>query len=58
MYLEMTFAEFEKKFPRTAQIFPAEALQDFRKDPNYIVRLNNEGVEIGYRSDEWHIVTE
>lgn len=59
MFIEMSYPEFERKFPRIAKDFgnmiSDEALEQFRSDPDYIVRINHNGVEIGYKSDDWHM---
>lgn len=59
MYIELSYPEFEKRFPRIAKdigrCFPKEVIEDFRNDSNYIVRMNDEGIEFGYASDCWKI---
>lgn len=52
-YLEMPFKVFAKMFPEQAKMLPF--YENFYSDPNYIVRLKENSISIGYTHDAWNI---
>lgn len=49
----MPFLQFAKMYPDIAQTVPF--YDKFISDPNYIVRIKNNRLEIGYTQDAWQI---
>lgn len=55
-FIEMPFQAFIEKCPDAIYLFPPEYRDMFLSDPEYIVRLSDDGsLEIGYKSDNWTI---
>lgn len=52
-YVQMSFAEFARRFPVQASEVPM--LKVFLSDPNYLVRIRDDKLEIGYTEDAWEI---
>lgn len=57
-YSEMPFSVALKQFPVIKSMFPSNLLLDFASDENYIVRISNDRVEVGYKDDAWFIGAE
>ena len=56
VYLQMSFREFVENFPDIAEDLKDMPLYEhFLNDPQYIVRVDNGKIEIGYKEDAWHI---
>lgn len=55
-YVEMTLIEFLDFYPDGINLFPPNLRSMFLSDPNYLVRLSEDGCfEVGYKSDKWSI---
>ena len=55
-YLQMPFREFVQMFPEAAEMLRDMPMyDDFLKDPQYIVRVTDGKLEIGYSEDAWEI---
>ena len=51
--MQMPFRQFAVMFPDVAKEIPM--LEMFLADPNYIVRIKDGKLEIGYTEDAWEI---
>lgn len=55
-YLQMPFREFVEMFPEVAEeLKDLPVYEHFLNDPQYIVRVTNGKIEIGYTEDAWTI---
>lgn len=55
-YVEMTLIEFLEFYPEGIEFFPQPLRSMFLSDPNYLVRLSEDGrFEVGYKTDKWSI---
>lgn len=52
-YMQMPLRQFAKMFPDVAKNIPM--LDMLLSDPNYIVRIKDNKLEIGYTEDAWQI---
>lgn len=53
---EMTAREYFSEHSDLLDTLPASVRLDILSDDNYIVRVSSRGhVEVGYRTDDWHI---
>lgn len=55
-YLQMPFREFVEMFPKVAEdLKKLSVYEHFLNDSQYIVRVANGKIEIGYTEDAWTI---
>lgn len=58
-YLELPFKVFIQCYPDALQMFPPGMRLDLLTDPNYIIRVHDNGksttFEVGYSSDNWNL---
>ena len=58
-YLELPFKVFIQRYPDALQMFPPDIRLDLLTDPNYIIRVHDNGksttFEVGYSSDDWKL---
>lgn len=52
-FMQMPFRQFAVMFPDMAKDVPM--LEMFLADPNYLVRIKDGKLEIGYTEDAWEI---
>jgi len=56
-YVQVSFPEFVEMFPQLAQLYKQavsdEVFNELMADDNYIVRVTNSHVEVGYKEDAW-----
>lgn len=58
-YIQLTFKEFVKSFPQLAEFYKRSVgdlmFNEFLSDDDYIVRLDNGHIEVGYKEDAWAV---
>lgn len=58
-YIQLTFKEFVKTLPQLAELYKSAVgdrmFNEFLSDDDYIVRLDNGHIEVGYKEDAWAV---
>ena len=58
-YIQLTFKDFVKSFPRLAEFYKRSVgdilFNEFLSDEDYMVRLDNGRIEVGYKEDVWAV---
>lgn len=55
-FVQLPFSEFVEMCPEfAAELRKTPFFDEFIKDPNYLVRLRQGKIEIGYTEDAWQI---